>query len=126
MFLILKRYSTPLSVAFLLVIFISLVLHSLATPALGIAFLLFSLALSIHAIFEKYKQTENPRPKVAKDVLILVVTLLLIIFLGGLAGLFANYYASQRFGTIVGFVTAMAASFVVGYFVKKGVRKFGR
>lgn len=97
-----------------------------ATPAFGISFLLFSLAIAVSSVFKKHKQVENPRSKIAKDILILVLTLLLIIFLGGLAGIFANYYASLRFGAVVGFVAAMAASFAVGYFVKKGVGKLGR
>jgi hypothetical protein len=119
----LKKYSTLLSVVFLLAIFISLSLFPSATPVLGIVFLLFSLAIAISSIFKKHKQAENPRPKIAKDILILILTLLLIIFLGGLAGMFANHYASLRFGAVVGLVTAMAVSFVVGYFVKKGVGK---
>ena len=96
-----------------------------ATPVLGIVLLLFSLAMAISSIFKKYKQAESPRLKIAKDVLIFVVTFLLIIFLGGLAGMFVNYYASLRFGAVVGFVSAIAASFVVGYFVRLGIGKLG-
>jgi ABC-type phosphate transport system permease subunit len=92
-------------------------------PALGITLLLFSLAMAISSIFKKHSQAENPRPKIAKDVLILVITLLLIIFLGGLAGMYANHYASPRFGTVVGFVSAIGASFAVGYLVNRGARK---
>jgi hypothetical protein len=97
-----------------------------ATPVLGIVLLLLSLAMAISSIFKKHKQAENPRPKIAKDVLIFVVTFLLIIFLGGLAGMFVNYYASLRFGAVMGFVSAIAASFVVGYFVRWGIGKLGR
>jgi len=79
--------------------------------------LLFSLAIAISSIFKKHKQAENPRPKIAKDILILVITLLLIIFLGGLAGIFANQYANPRF------VSAIAASLAVGYLVKMGAGK---
>jgi len=93
-----------------------------ATPMLGIAMLLFVIS----SIFKKHKQAENPRSKIAKDVLILVITFLLITFLGGLTGMFANYYASLRFGAVVGFVSAIAASFVVGYFVRRGMGKFSR
>ncbi len=46
-------------------------------PVLGIVVLLFSLAIAISSIFKKYKQTENSRSQIAKDVLILVTTLLL-------------------------------------------------
>jgi heme/copper-type cytochrome/quinol oxidase subunit 2 len=84
---------------------------------------LFSLAISVRYIFKKHKHSENFRVKIAKDILILVITLLLIIFLGGLAGLFANQYASPRFGAVVGFVSAIAASLAVGYLVKMGAKK---
>ena len=105
---------------------ISMWLLPSTTPVFGIAMLLFSLAIAISSIFKKHKQAENPRSKIAKDVLILVITLLLITFLGGLTGMFANYYASLRFGAVVGFVSAIAASFVVGYFVRRGMGKFSR
>jgi len=110
-----------------LALFIALIgsmwLFPVGTFALGILFLLFSLSTAIYSIFKKHKGSENPRTKIAKDVLILVIMLLLIIFLGGLAGLFANYYASLHFGRIVGFVAAIAASIVVGYLVKQGITK---
>jgi hypothetical protein len=96
------------------------------TPVLGVILLLLSLAMAISSIFKKHKRAESPRSKIAKDVLIFVVTFLLIIFLGGLAGIFANYYASLRFGAVVGFVSAIAASFVVGYLVRWGIGKLGR
>lgn len=90
-----------------------------AAPALVITFLLFSLAIAISSIFKRYKQTENPRFKIAKDIMILLITLLLILFLGGLAGMYANYFANPRFGALIGFISAMGASFTVGYLVKK-------
>ena len=117
-----------------LLLFITLIgsiwLFPSGTFALGIIFLLFSLATAIQVIFKKHKQAENPpfdrlrvNFKIAKDVLILVITLLLILFLGGLAGMYANQYASSRFGIVVGFISAIVASFVVGYLVKTGVTK---
>ena len=94
-----------------LVLFISLIgsmwLFPVGTFAFGIIFLLFSLAVAIYSIFKKHKEAENPRAKIAKDVSILVITLLLIIFLGGLAGMFANYYVSLKFGAIAGLVAAI-------------------
>jgi hypothetical protein len=56
-------------------------------------------------------------------MLILMATLLLIVFLGGLAGLFANSYFSPRFGETVGWLSALVVSFVLGYLVKKGIGK---
>lgn len=95
-----------------------------AAPALSIVFLLFSLAMAISSIFKKHKISENPRPKVAREVLLLIITLLLIIFFGGLAGLITNYYISPYFGTMIGFLAAIIASFLVGYLIRKGMGKF--
>lgn len=98
-----------------------------STPALGITVLLFSLAVSTHSIFQKHKQAEKPRLKIAKDILVLVFTLLPIIFLGGLAGLFVAQYASSRgWGMTAGFVLAMLASFAVGYAVHRAAGKITR
>ena len=85
--------------------------------------LLFSLAIAVRYIFERHKYSENPRPKIAKDILALILTHMLIIFLGGLAGMFANQYVNPRFGAVVGFVSAIAASLAVGYLVKMGAKK---
>ena len=115
----LKKFLPLISIPLL---FLTL-LSPIATPALGIVSILFSIAIALYAIFEKWKQTENPRPKIIKDILILLLTLLLIIFLGGVAGLFANGYAPPRFGVAVGFISAIAISFVLGYFVKKGIAR---
>ena len=100
------------------------------SPILGMATLIFSLALGLYTIFEKHKQTKNSRINIAKDVLIFITIFLLISFLGGLAGLFANHYASPRFGAVAGFVSAIAASFTLalslskgGYLVNRGVGK---
>jgi len=94
---------------------------------LFIVFFFFSLAVSIHSIFQKHKQAENSRAKIIKDVLILVFTLLLVILLGGLAGLFAVQHAgSQGWGMTAGFVLAMLASFTVGYAVNRTARKITR
>ena len=116
------EYSMNIIAILLFIVLIgSMWLFPTATPALGITLLLFILAIATSSIFKKHEQAENPRPKIAKDILILVITLLLILFLGGLVGMYANYYASPRFGVIAGFVSAIAASFAVGYLVKKGL-----
>jgi len=116
-----KKYFLLTTIFLSIVTIGSIWLFSSATSALGIAFLLFSFAVAITTIFEKHKQAENPRPKITKDVLVLVISFLLILFFGGLVGMFANTYVNPRFGGIAGFVAAIAASFVIGYFVKKGM-----
>lgn len=93
-------------------------------PVLGMATLLFSLALSIYTIFKKHKGTKNARPKILKEVGAMVLTLILIIFLGGTAAMLANYQVGIWWGEIAGLVSAIAASFMVGYLVRKGVTKF--
>lgn len=119
-----KKY-IPLITILLFVFFIfSIWEFPAATPVLGILLLLAGLAISIFAIFEKHKESESPRVKIARDVSILVITLLLIIFFGGLAALFANYYVTLRFGTMIGFLAAIAASFLVGYLIRKGMGRF--
>jgi hypothetical protein len=99
----------------------SLWLYPSATPALGIASLLSSLAIAIHAIIEKHKGTEHARAKILKEVSVMVLTLILIILLGGLAAMLANSYVSLNFGTVVGLLSAVAVSFIIGYAVKKGM-----
>ena len=83
--------------------------------------LLFSLAIAVRAIFEKHKGTENPRSKILKEVGVMVFTLVIVIFLGGIAAMLANFYVSLSFGAVVGLVSALVVSFALGYSVKKGV-----
>ncbi|MBK6792516.1 MAG: hypothetical protein IPG80_08210 [Anaerolineales bacterium] len=58
---------------------------------MGIAFLLFSLALSTYAIYTKHKGTEHARAKILKEVGVMVLTLVIVLFLGGIASMLANY-----------------------------------
>jgi TRAP-type uncharacterized transport system fused permease subunit len=122
----LKKYFVIIS----LLLLVAIIASSWQSPALAgilsVILLLLSLLMAILSIFKKHKQAERPRSQIAKDVLVLVTTLLLIIFLGGLAGTFANYFASLRFGAVVGFVSAIGASFVVGYLVRWGIGKLDR
>lgn len=120
----LKKFLPLIPVLFLLLTLLSLWLFPTAAPPLGIVSLLSSLAIAIYTIFEKHKESENAKMKITKDTLVLILTILLIAFLGGVAGLFANGYASPRFGVAVGFISAIAISFVIGYFIKKGIAKF--
>lgn len=124
--ILIKKYLYILPIPLLLFTLLSLWYFPYATPALGIASLLFSLAIAILFIFEKHKQAENPHSKITKDILVLIFTLLLIIFLSGLAGMFANHYVSLRFGAVAGFVSAILVSFAVGFAVRWGVGKLSR
>lgn len=91
------------------------------TPVLGVTILLFSLAIGIISIIKKHKQSEKPYPKILKEILILILTILLAMLLGGLAGMYANQYVTQHFGVIVGMLSALVASFTIGYLVKWGL-----
>lgn len=91
------------------------------TPALGVLFLFFSLAMGIVFIFKKHKQSENPQLKIVKEILVLIIGLLLVILFGGVAGAYAHQYVALRFGIIAGILSALAASFAAGYLVKWGM-----
>ena len=118
-----KKYLAPLNLLLLIATFLSLWLYPPSTLVLAVITLLFSLGTAIYSIFDKHKGSENSKTKIAREMLILMVTLLLIVFLGGLAGLFANSYISPRFGTTIGVLSALVTSFIVGYVVNKS---FGR
>ena len=120
----LKKYFPILPILFLLATLLSLWFYPTATPALGTASLLSSLAIAIHTIFEKHKGTESARSKILKEVGVIVFTLIIVIFLGGIAAMLANTYVSLSFGAVVGLVSALVVSFAVGYFVKKGMGRF--
>lgn len=90
-------------------------------PLLGVFFVCFSLITSIFSIFKKHKQSENPRIKIVKEILILIFTLALAMLLGGMTGMYANQYAAQRFGIIPDILSALVASFVIGYIVRWGI-----
>jgi hypothetical protein len=118
-----KKYLAPLNLLLLVTTFLSLWLYPPSTLVLAVLTLVFSLGTAIYFIFDKHKGSENSKLKIARELLILLVTLLLIVFLGGLAGLFANSYFSPRFGQQIGLLSALVASFVLGYLVKKGIGK---
>jgi MFS family permease len=103
---------------------ISLVVYPAVAPILGITILLLSLAIGIYTIFKKHKESKNPRLKIVKDTFILICTIVLISFLGGVAGLFTNFYVGNMFGAMAGFISAMLAGIVVGYLVRNGITKF--
>ena len=70
------------------------------------------------------KETQErwkPISENTKDILILFITLLLVTALGGIAGMYANQYVSLQFGIIAGILSALVASFAVGYLVRWGM-----
>ncbi|MBK7450902.1 MAG: hypothetical protein IPJ47_16375 [Anaerolineales bacterium] len=77
---------------------VSLVVSSSITPILGIITLLLSLTLSTYAIIQKYAGTEHARAKILKEVGVMVLTLVIVLFLGGIASMLANYQVGMRWG----------------------------
>lgn len=112
-----------IALLFFIVMLLSIYLFPTLTFILSVFFLFFSLAISISAILKRHKDAENTYRNITKDILILIFTLLLVIALGGLAGMYANHYATQRFGVIAGVLSALVASFAVGYLVKWSMGK---
>jgi hypothetical protein len=96
-----------------------------ATPILGILLVLTSLTVSVLGIFRKHQGAEHARGKIIKDILMLTVTFLLILLLGGWAALLAHSYVSPRLGMMPGVLAAIAASFTVGYFIRWGIKFIG-
>lgn len=86
--------------------------------------LFISLAFSTHTIFRKHKGTENARKKILKEAGMLVLTLITVLFLAGIVAMLANYQISMRWGEVAGLVSAIGASFLVGYWVRKGMRRW--
>lgn len=103
---------------------VAIVAYPTISPALGVIALLLSLALSTYAIYTKHKGTEHARAKILKEAGMMVLTLVMIIFLGGVAALLANAQVGMRWGEIAGLISAIAASFAVGYMVRKGLMRF--
>lgn len=118
-----KRYLSLTLILFVLAIIFTLWLSPSVTLVIGIGFFLVCLTVAVSAIFKKYEQSKNPSLKIVKEILVLIVTALLSIFLGGLAGMYANQYTAQRFGVIVGIFSALAVSFAAGYLVRWGMAK---
>jgi hypothetical protein len=116
-----QKYLPVISILLLAVTLLLLVVYSAASLILGIMSLLFSLALTTYAIVHKHKGTENARPKILKEVGVMVLTLVIIIFLGGIVVMLVNAQVSVRWGEVAGLFSAIGASFLVGYSVRKGM-----
>lgn len=113
---------TPFTFLFvpLTLVVLSFWVNSFLASIFGMVTLFLSLALSIYATYTKHKRTENARPQILKDVGLLVLTLIIVLFLGGIAAILANYQVGMRWGEVAGIVSALGASFGVGFLVRKG------
>ena len=60
----------------------------------------FSLALSTYAIYTKHAGTEYACAKILKEVGVIVLTLMPVIFLGGIVGMLANAQVGMRWGEV--------------------------
>ena len=69
--------------------------------------LFLSLALSNYSIYDKHKGAEHARAKTFKEVGVMVLTLVLISFLGGIVALLANAQVRVRWGEVAGLVSAL-------------------
>lgn len=121
-----NKYLQVILITLLLLSLISDLLFSSTTQFLGILTLLFTLTLSTYTIYERHKGIENARPKILKEVGIMVLNLVVILSLGGIAAMLANYQVSMRWGEVAGIVSAIAASFAVGYLVRVGMMRLGK
>lgn len=111
-----KKIITLLSTRMLIITLLSLFLYSHVSIMLGITSILFAFSLSTYTIY-----TKHARAKILKEASVMVLMLIIILFLGGIAAMLANAQVSLRWGEVAGLVSAIAASFVVGYFVRVGV-----
>ncbi|MBK7450819.1 MAG: hypothetical protein IPJ47_15950 [Anaerolineales bacterium] len=124
-----KKVVTLLSIAILIAVLLSLLFYPQVSVVLGVTSLLLSLAFSTYTIYTKHAGTEHARAKILKEVGVMVLTLVIVLFLGGIASMLANVQVGMRWGTVAGLVSAIGASFAacpepvegVGYLVRVGV-----
>ncbi|MCB9110399.1 MAG: hypothetical protein H6634_04040 [Anaerolineales bacterium] len=110
----------------LIITLLSLFLYLHVSIMLGITSILFAFSLSTYKIYTKHVESEHARTKILKEVGVMVLTLVIILFLGGIAAMLANAQVSVRWGEVAGILSAIGASFGVGYIVRVGVGRFGR
>ena len=94
-------------IIFLFVTLLSLVVFPAITPTLGVITLLLSLILSTYTIYTKHAGTEHARAKILTDVGVMVLTLVIVLFLGGITSMLANAQVGMRWGTVAGLVSAI-------------------
>jgi hypothetical protein len=124
-----KKVVTLLSIAILIAVLLSLLFYPQVSVVLGVTSLLLSLAFSTYTIYTKHAETEHARAKILKEAGVMVLTLVIVLFLGGIASMLANVQVGMRWGTVAGLVSAIGASFAacpepvegVGYLVRVGV-----
>ena len=121
-----KKFIPLFSIFLLLAALLSPWLFPSVTFVIGLASLLLSLAFSTYTVIQKHRGTEHARAKILKEVGVMALTFVTILFLGGIAALLANYQVRVRWGEVAGLVSAIAASFGVGYLVRKGVGRLAR
>ena len=121
-----QKYLPIISISLLVVTLLSFVLYLTISPILVMLSLLLTLALSTYAIYTKHAGTEHARAKILKEVGVMALTLVIVIFLGGIASMLANAQVSVRWGEVAGFLSAIGASFGVGYLVRAGMGRLGR
>lgn len=119
-----RKYMPIIFVLLILFYACSVSFYPEVSSILGSVSLLLSLVLFTYFIIRKHKGTENARPKIFKEVGLMVLTLVIILFLGGIAAMLANYQVSIRWGEVAGLVSAIGVSFMVGYLVRKGMMRF--
>ena len=127
-----KKYLPIIFVTLLLAIIIFLWQYPSFTSALGIAFLLFSLAAAISSIFKKqreaYLQSKITRGAFMRNVLLEIFGILLAMALAGLLG---RYIAEIAIKPIHSDLTKLIAGIVIGLLVGLGlgiivIRTWGR
>ena len=116
---------SPLTLLLIVIIF-PLVFYPETGSILGMMFFLSSLFFSIYTIFQTHKGSEYALQKILKDVGMMVLMLIIILFLGGIAAMLVNYQVSMKWGEVAGVVSAIGASFVVGYLVRKGMMQLSK
>ena len=121
-----KKYLPIASISLLAATLVVLVFYPSASSILGMTSLLLSLALSTYTIIQKHAGAENARAKILKEVGVMVLTLIIILFLGGIVAVLTNYQVSMRWGEVAGVVSAIGASFLVGYLVRMGMMKLNK
>jgi DMSO/TMAO reductase YedYZ heme-binding membrane subunit len=118
-----KNYLRYILLSLIFGIFFSVLFFPSAVWIFTIASILLMLVTLVSSILEKHKGAENERKKIARDISVLILTLTLVILLGGLAGTLAGRQVQAQFGAGLGIFCALIVSFVVGYLVKKGLGK---